>query len=42
MLIFEKSQLPSLRKVNAKELKETVQILATKNEKWATKPSQVP
>ena len=27
MLIFEKNQLPSLRKVNAKELKETVQLL---------------
>ena len=27
MLIFEKSQLPSLRKVNAKELKETVELV---------------
>ena len=27
MLIFEKAQLPSQRKVNAKELKETVELV---------------
>ena len=27
MLIFEKTQLPSLRKLNAKELKETVELV---------------
>ena len=29
MLISEKTQLPSLRKVNAKELKETVELVNT-------------
>ena len=29
MLVSEKTQLPSLRKVNAKELKETVELVNT-------------
>ena len=29
MLIFEKTQLPSLRKVNAKELTETVELVSS-------------